>query len=218
MPVDLTAYATAAEYRERTGRVSTSADTLVGTLLTTVSRVVDRRVGVADGMFNDASALAFTFDAFGGSLLRLRDQDGMQYLLRAVTANKIEIDGGDGAFDEYTLDFADAWVRGYPTNALALSRPFTAIELLSHLSTCNPSAWPSQVAAVRITGDWGWAAVPGGIKERVIGITRELIDVQHAGAAMSVTAVEDAIARVPSARSLMNLIEREFNYRIPGVA
>lgn len=220
------AYATPAEYRERNGRVSTNDDEMVRTLLTEVSRVVDRRCGVADGMFYPHDSIenpspdliVFTFDAFGGRTLYLRDAENMQYLLRAVNANLIEIDGGDGAFDEYALDLADAWLRGIPANASTFNRPFTALEFLPHVTGATVTTWPAQVAAVRITGDWGWASTPGAIKERVIGITRELIDAHHAGAAMMVSQIEEAISSMPAARALMYMLEKEFSYRIPSFA
>jgi hypothetical protein len=54
------------------------------------------------------------------------------------------------------------------------------------------------------------------MKERVIGITRELIEAHHAGIAQNYSAVEEAINTIPAARSLMYMLEREYNYRIPS--
>lgn len=215
MAYDLAAAATAAEYRARVGRVSSAEDAVVTAMLTTVTRVVERRAGVAPGMFNaQTDSLSFKFNAHGGTILILRDEQGLKYFLRGVTADGIDIDSEkDGTFDGYQLDFDDAWVRGLPANASQFSQPYSEIELLPHVTNAAPIAWPDHHAAVRITSTtWGWAAVPGAVKERVIGITRELIDAQHAGLAMTVSAVEEAIDRVPAARSLMALLEREYNF------
>lgn len=218
MAIALTAAATAAEYRERNGRVSTSLDTLLGTLLTTVTRVVEKRIGLAPGMLVAQASETFVFDAIGGTTLYLRDRAGMQYLLRTVTADGIGVDGEqDGTYDYYELDFADAWVRGLPENAAAFSEPFTAVELLSHMSDADPVKWPDQRASIQIAGAWGWATTPGGVKERVIGIVRELVDTHGAGMAnpASFTAVDDAIERIPAARGLMSMLETEYRYRLP---
>lgn len=215
MAIDLTAYASAQEYRDRNGRVSTSDDTMVDALLLAVSRVVERRCWVAPGHFKSQTALAYTFTATGGSVLYLRDERGWQHYLRSVTADKIEVDSEvDGTFDGYVLDLADAWVVGYPTNASTYSEPYTALRIRPGVANADPTSWVEGVE-VRITGDWGYASTPGAIKERVIGITRELIDVHRAGAALTVNAVDDMIQRHPTARSLMSLLEEQYSARLP---
>ena len=62
------------------------------------------------------------------------------------------------------------------------------------------------------------AAVPGALKERVIGITRELIEAHHSGMAWNTDALNEVVNSVPRARSLMHLVEQEFNYRLPMFA
>lgn len=213
MAIDLTAYASTAEYRERNGRVSTDSDTMLTALLTSVSRVVDRRLGVSPGMFKAQTTLTYTVKARGGTLLRLRDERGEQLFLRTVDTNGIDIDTDrDGTFDGYQLDLADAWVRGYPVNASTMSAPFTALELLPGAANADPLSWADGVE-VRITGTaWGWATTPGAVKERVIGITRELVQVHLAGPAMD--DVASAIDATYGARSLMYMLEQEYNYRV----
>lgn len=213
----LDAYANAAEYRARVGKVSIAEDATILTLLTSVSRVVEKRLGVMVGAFNTHSGV-YVFDGTGRSLLRLRDRAGRQYFLTAITADSLKIDSDlDGSYDDYTLDLSDAWVRGLPENAAAGSEPYTAIELRP-LTSATITTFPNLPGCVQITGTFGWAAVPGAIKDRVVGITRELIDVQHAGAAMLVSDVEGEIDRVPAARALMSLLEREYSHRLPAFA
>lgn len=214
----LAAAATAAEYRQRNGRLSADGDAYLGDLLTTVTRVCERRVGVAPGMFNaQTDSLSFTFRAIGGTRLYLRDGRGSQHFLRGVSADGIDIDSEqDGTFDGYQLDFADAWVVGYPRDALQFSEPHTALDILPGVANAAPTSWADGYE-VRITSTlWGWAAVPGSFKERVIGITRELVEAHQAGVALSDLAIEAALERLPLARSLMALLEREYRYRLPA--
>ena len=219
MAIDLsTPIASAAEFRDRVGQLSTDDDSTISALLLTATRVVERRIGVAPGMLLPQTSLTFTFSAEGGSRLRLRDERGFQYLLRAITADSLKIDSDlDGSFDDYLLDTADAWVSGFPINAATFNEPWTAIDLVP-ITSATITAWPDAANCVQIVGDWGVAAssaVRGALKERVIGIVRELIEAHHAGVAQSYTAMEDAINTIPKARSLMAMIEREYNYRIP---
>ena len=209
----LTAAATAAEYRASNGRLAADRDTEVGVLLTSVTRIVERRQGVAPGMWNaQADSLSFTFRAIGGTRLYLRDERGLQYFLRGVASNGIDIDSErDGSFDGYQLDLADAWVVGHPRNIDQFGEPFTALDILPNVTNADPTSWADGVD-VRITStNWGWAAVPGAAKERVIHITRELIETHFAGSAYDETQVEAAM----QSRGLMHLFEREYSHRLP---
>jgi hypothetical protein len=216
--IDLSAIATPQELRDQIGELSADDENMASVLLTTMTRVVERRIGVAPGMLKPQTALTFTFPAYGGSRLYLRDERGLQYFLRAITADSLKIDtDGDGSYDDYLLDSADAWVRLYPVNAASFSEPYTAIDLTTATGVTITS-WPEREAAVQIVGTWGVAngsAIQNTIKERVIGLTRELIDVLHAGYALSESGLDGAIETRPAARSLMWLIEREFSYRRP---
>lgn len=217
MPIVLTAYASAAEYRQRNGRLSTADDASLDAMLLSVSRAVDKRCGVHPGAFNTQGALTFVFDGDGGEYLPLRDGQGLQYFLRTISTDGLTLDTDSDGTADYTLDLSDTFVRGLPENATQYSEPYTKLELLP-FPTATVAQWPLYRASVSITGTWGWAAVPGAIKERVIGLTRELVDVHHSGAAQIVSTAEDLIQSMPSARALMNMLEREFSYRIPGVA
>lgn len=218
MAIDLTAVATAGEYRDRTGKQSTAADTTIGALLTTMTRVVERRIGVAPGMLKPQTGLTFTFSAQGGSRLHLRDDRGSQYLLRSITADSLKIDASrDGTFDDYLLDTADLWVTPIPVNAAALEQPYTAIDLRP-LASATITQWPDAEASVQITGTWGWAATPGALKERVIAMTRELIETHAAGPTLTIANLDESVQINPTTRSLMAMLEREFRYRIPAVA
>lgn len=210
----LDAYATATEYDVRNEKTDTSADIRILEMLTSVSRVVEQRCRVAPGGWNSATGTR-VFDGNGVRKLFLRDERGDMNFLQLIAADGLKIDfDQDGVF-EVTWDLADAWVHGSPANAAAFSEPFTALEIYP-LGVAPLSIFPPFKGCVQITGTWGWAAVPGGFKERVISITRELIEVHRAGPTLSVSEVDASIQLNPGARSLMAMIEKEYSQYVPG--
>ena len=219
MALDLTAYATTTEYRDRNGRVSTDSDVLLSAFLLSVSRVIDRRLGVSPGHFKPQTALTYYVTARGGTLLRLRDERGEQLFLRTATAIGIDSER-DATYDGSTMVLGtDAWVRGFPVNSATSSEPFTALSILPGVLNADPTEW-GDCYDVRVTGTWGWAATPGAIKDRVIGLTRELAEVHSSGASslwsgsMTIEQIDNAITSTPTARALMYLLEMEYNYRV----
>jgi hypothetical protein len=220
MAIDLTTpAASAADFRDRNGRVSSNDDTTIAALLLMGTRLVERRVGLAPGMLLPQAALTFTYTATGGPLLRLRDERGFQHLLQTATAVGIDSER-DGTFDGYSLVLGTtAWLRGYPVNAAALGEAYTGLSLLSGVSSGSPTTW-TDGDEVRVTGNFGCAATSAmrlALKERIIGIVRELNDAHHAGGAISMQAMEDAIERVPAARTILRMVEQEYNYRLVSV-
>lgn len=214
MALDLTAYATAAEYRNRNDRSSTNSDALLDAYLLAISRVMDRRLGYAPGMFKPQTSIIYYVTSYGGTRLRLRDERGEQLLLR--TASAIGIDSElDATYDGFTLVLGtDAWVRGYPVNAATNGEPYTALDLLPGVANADPVEWDTG-EEVRITGNWGWAATPGAVKERVIGITRELVEMHVSGGAGVLQDINTAIEMNGNARALMYLLEQEYSVRLP---
>ncbi|HEX3088972.1 MAG TPA: hypothetical protein VHQ23_09975, partial [Ilumatobacteraceae bacterium] len=157
MAIDLTAIATAAEYKARNNRSSSDSDALLDVYLLGVTRVVERRIGVAAGMLKPQTNLTFVFDGSGKRRLYLRDERLGQYLLRSITADSLGVDNSQsGAYTDYTLDLADSFVQGVPSNADTFNEPFTAIDLLP-ISGASLGIWPPFRASIQITGNWGWA-------------------------------------------------------------
>lgn len=208
-----TPIASPTEFRERNGRVSSNDDTMVREGLLTMTRVVERRIGLAPGMLLPQPAQTRTFCGTGLSLLRLRDARGFQSLLRTATAIGVDSEN-DGTFDGYSWVLGTtSRLRGFPVDAVTMNEAYTALELLNGAPL---PTWTDGVE-VRVTGDMGLAAdspIRVSLKERVIALTRELLDAHHAGGAMSLNAVDDAIQTMPAARSLMHMIEREYPYAI----
>lgn len=176
----LTAYATAAEYRLRTGDQTTGVNATLDAQLLGVSRWVEEALAVMPGYFNPHVG-TYIFDGSGERVLYLRDREGRGYCLTAIDADSLKIDSDlDGAFDDFTLDLADAFVRGLPENAASASKPFTALELLTGRSS-TISLWPRFPGNIEITGTFGWAAVPDQVVELVCHRTQELREHLKAG-------------------------------------
>ncbi|CAB4166852.1 hypothetical protein UFOVP1383_31 [uncultured Caudovirales phage] len=178
----LDAYATGAEYLVDTGQ-KISADALLTAQLTGVSRLLELALRVMPGAFN-AHTGTYVFDGYGTERLRLRDEQGRSYFLRSITADSLKIDADlDGAFDDYLLDAADAWVRLGPVNAAAFSEPYRWIELRPLQSaSVTLYRFPAAAGCVEITGAWGWLAVPDLVKRLVIHRTHELREGLKSGA------------------------------------
>ena len=180
----LSAYATAAEYRSRTNKTDIADDADILAQLTAMSRMLERECRVAPGTWNAGTASEsryFTPVTYANRLLRLVDELGFQHVITTIDNNGIAVDSdGDGDYD-YTIDPAgETWVVARP--AIQLGRPYESLELFG-FTTATFNYWPNYPRAVRVTGTWGWSAVPEPIKEMVIKMTRDIRDSQEAGAA-----------------------------------
>lgn len=184
----LDAYATLAEYKAEYNLTASTWDTEITAALLGRSRVAEKLLGVAAGYFNTHSA-TYVFDGHGESVLWLRDRSGVGYCLTAITADNCSIDTNLDGTADYTLDLADAWLRGLPENAAGLSEPFTALELLPH-TTATITKWPDLPASISITGTWGWAAVPHQINQFTLKLVRDLRDMQTGGATQQVRDID----------------------------
>lgn len=203
-------YVTTADYQLVTGN-AIEEDSEMASLLSTAERLFDASRGVASGHFGPiVGSKTYRFSPIGGSLLHLRDSAGIQYFLRGVTADKIEIDtNGDGVY-EYAFDFADLWTVGYPENAVALGSAYTGIELLTATGATLTTVARSR-STVQITSTlWGHANVPGGVKQRVIDIAHAMKQRGFVGSMSDFdTGAETWV---------MKLIDRAFDHRLVGVA
>lgn len=213
----LDAAVTAVEYHARTSAKG-DPDGELDPQLKSATRLLERSLRVMPGAWNTHTG-TYIFDAHGGSLLRLRDTTGLRYYLRTITADSLGLDTEqDGTYDGYSLDLDDAWVRGLPENAASFSEPFHSLQILSHLSTASPALWPTQVASVRIAGTWGWAAVPGPIKELVTNIVQDLRSGHLAGAGLDVPIIDEAMGLSPKPWRLWLEMREQYSEKLPGVA
>lgn len=214
----LSAYATIAQFRAAIGDKATAADATITAELLTMSRQLERALGLAPGYFNaSATGQARVFDGNGRSILELRDREGYGYCLTAIVADSLAIDSNlDGSYDDYTLDLSDAWVRGLPANAAAHSEPFTAIELRP-LTTATLTIFPRLPGCVQITGTWGWAAVPQIIIDLVIHRTHDLRQGLSAGATGAIAAFDSPEQMQPRSLWLFREAEKLYGRRLPVI-
>lgn len=148
-------YAALAEVKESL-RISDSVDdTLIDLALDAASRAVD---DICGRRFFQAAATAVTFQASFNNLLRIPD---------LVSATTFETGDADGnwtavASTEYQLE---------PFDAVLTGRPYTTVRMIG--STTLPIHSTGR-PGVRITGTWGWPAVPAGVKQATMILTQRL--------------------------------------------
>ena len=177
-------YATWAEYAARQDPDEDDEAEITAQLLA-MSRSLDRKLGMIPGGFAPIDNQTFVFDSNGGSRLWLRDGNGWHYPLRDVAAAGIKVDYERmGSYDNspWQWDFDDAWVWPIPRNYAYLGEPIKALEL-RRVDQAPLTTWPYDSGSVQITGDWGWAAVPGPIRELIVQRVRDVRDAHQGGAA-----------------------------------
>lgn len=210
-------YATADQYRAARGDFADGIDSMLDSQMINVSRLLELAIGVQVGAFNAHDA-TYTFDGHGGPLLRLRDTDQRVYFLRSAVTDGIGVDEGlDGTFST-VFDLGDTWVRGLPENAATAGEPYRDLEILRHRSP-TIYGWLNMPAAVSIEGAWGWAEVPGLIRDLVIHRVGDLRDSLKAGGTGELATFDGGIPMRPSMTYMFREAERLYGPgKIPGVA
>lgn len=208
-------YASFGDYAARES-VDDDQQSAVESMLTAMSRSLDRRLGVFPGGFTSRDATSFEFDAHGGDRLWLRDSASLVYPLRALSAGGVRPDydrTGDYANTLYGWDFDDAFLWPIPRNHAELDEPARGL-MLRRLRGAPRVRWPYGDGAVQVTGDWGWATTPEAITELVISRTRDLRDVQRAGASATVADVGGGeITFTDDSWMLWRAVESAYSYR-----
>lgn len=206
------AYATALEYRNRIDKSITADDTAILAGLTAISRHIEN---VLDRRFNQTSAgVARYFDA--GQPMS-DDDPRARYLVtpRVYDNSAIKIDDivtmtelasdtdGNGTY-ETVAGASDTFLRPY--NAAESGKPYTSIAL-APLAAVSVGGYAK---AVRITGTWGWPAVPADIKEATIQLTAILrLETQRAQA--TITELGGFVQASPQARGIVDALLHEYN-------
>ena len=196
-------YATALEYRARTGGSGTGDDATILLQTTAVSRYLDARL--RRFFTQDAAAVTRIFDGNGQEKLWLPAD------IASITGLIVTVDlDGDYSFTDETalvLD-TDFWLGPMNADKGAEVRPFEWMKV--HPNSTRLSIWPEQQRAIQITAIWGWSAVPSAIKELCIAITRQLRDMEESGFTLTLENVDAAIRVSPQTAWLLRDIEREY--------
>lgn len=126
----------------------TYADADITLALDAASELVDRVTGTS--FAKDTSDVARYFTAYSADVLSIDD-------LAALTELATDEDG-DGVFEAVwaATDFVLE-----PLNAATLGRPWALVRRLPS----GARRFPPRSRAVRITGRWGWPAVPAAVRE-----------------------------------------------------
>jgi len=207
----LDAYVSKDEYNARANRTATADDATLTEELVAASRLFDHLMGLAPGAINAVASATLVFSGRGRARLRLDDTEG-QHLIRTVGTDGIAVDtDGDGVADE-SFDLGDTWCVGLPRNAAAASQPYDSFELLPY-SAAVLTEWPEGRWNVSITGAWGYAEVPEGVKDAVVSMTRDLRDHHAGGGAGAYQQVDAALPLSDQTWRIIRAIKSQFSYR-----
>jgi hypothetical protein len=152
-------YITLAELKTRLGISDTVDDTLLTGATIAASRGID---GVTHRQFNKSgTATARVFEVDHPHEVVVHD-------FHTTTGLVVAVDDGSGSYAT-TWDAADYQVE--PLNGLMDSKPW----VYEWITAVGSRTFPRlRRAAVRVTADWGWAAVPGDIKEATFVLAEDI--------------------------------------------
>jgi len=147
-------YLTVGEFQGRLDSVSaTWSDTERAAqerILEAVSRHIDRHCG--RHFYATATATARYFTAVDGAWLAVDD------LVSIDTSGLVTDEDGDRTYETtWAATDYDAW----PYNAAAIYEPYTELRVTPQ----GTNSFPTLPKGVKITGSWGWPAVPAEIAE-----------------------------------------------------
>lgn len=155
-----TIYATLGELQARLdedGLASTSArDANLERALESASRQID---GMTGDFFYPLAAATYTLSTDDTGFLSVPS-------LRTITSLATDDNGNR----TYTTTWAATDYDLEPENATIYGRPYTGIRLAPN----GRYTFPRLARSVRIVGDWGWATVPGAIKEACLILASRL--------------------------------------------
>lgn len=197
-------YATWAEYKARTGAQGDTGQATVDAALDVASRLIERWTG---RVFNASSA----------GVVRYFDGNGMPELwiddFTALTAAAVDVDE-DGTYSQAITLTA---LLKRPYNAAEVSEPFTSLELSGGRSA-ELSAWPAISRGVKLTGTWGWPAVPDAIVDATIMVARQVRELRESGLTLTIQAVDEQLRVRPGAFPLIAALRDEYSRRLPTAA
>lgn len=151
MPI-VNGYCTAAELKARLGRVDADDDTIIEQVIEAASRHVD---GWCDRRFFQETATVRYYTAEFSDWLPVDD-------LVSVTSLETDADGDRVYEDSWASTDYD--LEPYNAALANIARPYTSLRVTPD----GDYAFPTIRKGVKITGTWGWSAVPDAVTEATI--------------------------------------------------
>lgn len=194
------AYATAAEYRASMDKQDTGSDAAIDDDLLSISRHLERRIG---RFFNkDATEQSRIFVPSGG-----RNETDILAVDDLVSVSEIVID--DGQDDSFGTTVAASDYELLPRNADKGPEPQPYRQIRLAPWSDSKTSWPN--ARVKVTGIWGWPAVPKPIKTATIRLTG-ILRLEHPAATGHINEMGEPETMGPEAQHIVaNLIR---NYKL----
>lgn len=202
-----TAYATAAQYRDRS-QSPASSDELVDDVLVAASRYLDRRLGWCPGGLGPLPEQTVTFwpSVYSRRVLRFRDAEGQAWPWRSITEIAVDY-AGTGVPDKTWALVDESWIVPLPQGG----PPWRSLRIHESARGATESAWPSDPGTVKITGAPGRDAVPHAVQELTIHVARAILDGHAGGAAAVIGALEAGVSVDREAAMLWRRMEMEFS-------
>ncbi|MDP8928669.1 MAG: hypothetical protein M3O70_08875 [Actinomycetota bacterium] len=151
-------YCTAAELKAAVQVDDVVDDVAIDRAISTTSRLIDGHC--RRRFWSDATDVARTYTAADSRCLILSGEP-QDVDVQSVTAIATDI-GGDGTYE--TAWTSSDWVLA-PLNAAANGRPYSEVIVRPTSSQRFPVGVP---AGVKITGKFGWAAIPDDVREACV--------------------------------------------------
>jgi len=198
------AYATAAEYRNRIQKSITSDDAAIEIGLTAISRMIERELGSASAprVFNQGDIGEFRWFSY-----RRTSYETPQFIeiddVVTVTAVHIDTDA-NGSWE--TAAAATDYVL-WPYNAPVHDFPYTRLELHPSPSVSFAVDYPKPI---RVTGTWGWPAVPAPIKEATIQLAA-ILRIESPRAEAMVSELGQLVQMSAQARGIVDRLKATYS-------
>lgn len=170
-----------------------SVNALLDTILTRASRIVDEICGKQDFGFESVTATTRTFDGRGTKKLFVPD-------LQSITTLECKLDGTQGTVWT-AVPSADRFLEPHTRPS---GHPARWVELADQISG-SVFTYPQGKGTVRITGTWGWAAVPNEVTEATLEIAVRIFRARAAGFGDVVGMATDAGDQIVITKSLAAL-------------
>ena len=157
----MTEYCTLSELKAYMGITDTNADTQLGDSIVSASRAVDHHCGRR--FFADVAATARVFKPRNREIVLVDDFQSTSGLI-------VKVDSGDDGTFATTLDSSTYELE--PFNNVVDGEPGWPYERIRSLN-CAFLTTNRHRGSVQVTAKWGWAAVPGAIKQATIYLAEE---------------------------------------------